>query len=188
MGNDRTLLIISSTCLIEKCVVEIRTATVIICPFQVDGVRSNTEGKLQLVLEQVKSPASQARYCGGRKCFWPRPRSTPDYELAEAVNFGRTTLVLPATAAALERLLAFLERHRINNIMLTLDEGDAIFPTPVTWEEAESDVVVPLKNLREAYMYRLLGRMPLGKGSLVRSVLSVSPGGQVWKEGGSVNV
>ena len=131
---------------------------------------------MQEVLRQFTSTPTQARYCGGRKSLWPKPGGSQDGPLAEAVSEGRTTLVLPARSEALKLLLAFLMRHEIKDIMLTLDEGDAMLSTPITREEVESDAVIPLRNLREAYLYRLLGRLPLGKGSLVRSLLSVSHG------------
>ena len=70
-------------------------------------------------------------------------------------------------------LLYRRRRYQIDNIVLTLDEADALLSTLVTREEVDGAGPLVLNSIREELLFRLVGRSPLGAGSFVRSVLWV---------------
>ena len=142
---------------------------------QVNNVQANTEGKLDPLLQQLY-PAGEvvAVYRGGEKHHWVGGAPADERILAERVRSGRRPLVVPATPKALKHLMEYLRRHDIRNIVLTLDEADSMLATLITRAEAESDVPKKLRTHREARLFELLGRVPLGGSGVCRSVLWVS--------------
>jgi hypothetical protein len=124
--------------------------------------------KLHKILQPFEM---EALYLRGAKKGWQELKTEPFR--TGCVRDGRTVLVLPAHAHALNHCASYLRANHIRDVIVIMDEADNFFSNSWTPEDTEDWDSLTLTKAERA-LARIVGRVPGGAGSLVRSLVMFS--------------